>query len=516
MGSLKAITVLLLSACVASVSLEAQTKEPKSPTVKNLIILLGDGMGVQHLSLGELFLQHSRKPPGRKRTLAMTEMMAQGETGLVSTSPHGGLAVDSASSMTQFAGGVPAIPEVIGVDRHGESIVSVLEFAKELGKLVGVVSDTRATHATPAAFYAHQRHRSLENEIAVDLIESELDLALGGGLRHFVPKCAEGSKRKDDRDLITEAKAKGFEVVQTLKELKSVHSGRVLGLFAGSHLPDGITHSRTAHDRRREIPTLAEMTQHALRLFDSHPEGFVLLVEGGQIDHAAHEHDTGRLLHEILKFDEAVSVAKAWSKGRQDSLVTVVADHETAGFGISYSSADIPTPRPFRGPHFSKDKFAPRFNFIPPKVLDRIYKQEKSLTSIVKEFEALPEPEQSPEALSSLVEHYLDFSFSSKDAVRVLRRISNPYYVEGHKYLGERFVADLGLRQAFYPYSDNNQQALIGLCLASQQGVVWSTGTHTAQPVPIIAVGPEEVIDQFDGFHTSVQVGAFWKRVLAN
>ena len=201
--------------------------------------------------------------------------------------------------------------------------------------------------ATPAGFASHQTHRSKQDKIAVDLIDAEVDVMLGGGLAWWIPQEANDpdsetyrrlakrtgetieirSKRRDSRDLFEEAGAGGLALCFNRTQLEQASGDRLLGLFARDILMNGIRETRTKEDPGRTIPTLREMTEKALHVLSRNPNGFFLVVEAGLIDWAGHDHDTGTLLHEMLKFDETVALVHEWAQGRKDTLVLVTADH---------------------------------------------------------------------------------------------------------------------------------------------------------------------------------------------
>ena len=186
---------VLISACSTEekiVEVEKIVKVEPTPvtSVKNVILMIGDGMGVQQVGLLE---DYARRAPNSiynsaNNQTALSKFSKNGLMGLSMTSPHGGLVVDSACSATQLATGMPAGSEMIGLDNNGNIVKTILERAKAAGKATGLVSDTRITHATPASFAAHQPHRSLENDIAAQMIASEsVDVLFSGGARNFLP-----------------------------------------------------------------------------------------------------------------------------------------------------------------------------------------------------------------------------------------------------------------------------------------------------------------------------------------
>src|SRR3989338_87436 len=148
--------------------------------VKNIILMIGDGMGPQQISL---LLQYAKQAPDAAavpdRTLSLERLIAAGETGMMSTYPKDNLVIDSAASATHLATGEFTRTEMVGLNRNGFFAETLLEKARRLGKSTGLVTDTRVTHATPAAFAAHQMHRSMENEIAEDILKTQPDVILG-------------------------------------------------------------------------------------------------------------------------------------------------------------------------------------------------------------------------------------------------------------------------------------------------------------------------------------------------
>jgi len=503
-----------------SEEVSASTDEPRA---RNVILMIGDGMGPQQLSLLFAYAQHTGDP--EKKSAIEQLLDRSGNIALVRTEPHGALVVDSAAAATQLATGQYAGSEMIGVNYQGDSAPTVLEIAKQHGKSTGLISDTRITHATPAAFASHQRHRSLENEIAVDMFENRVDVMLSAGLRYWVPQAVNQrdsaaylallqmiggaydpiSKREDNRNLLLEARAE-YQLVFDRSALAQVNSGKVLGLFANSEMLDALAERRALKTGVRTEPTLDEMTSKALEILDQNPEGFFLMVEGGQIDWACHNNDSGTLLAEMLRFDRAVRTVMEWVEDRDDTLVLITADHETGSFGFSYHADDIPDARRIGGDVFGREPFEPDFNFVSPKVLDRLDAQSKSFFQIFTEFDALPSKKQSPERLMEIInEGVAPFSITLADAAAILTRSANPYFREGHSYLGTKTLPQITNQQAFFVYGENLRMNRLGHILAAQQGTVWGTGTHTNTPVPLITHGPHA--DRFRGILHATDVG---------
>ncbi|WP_305857367.1 alkaline phosphatase [Balneatrix alpica] len=504
--------------------------------VKNVILMIGDGMGPQQVGLLESYAQLApQQQIYQDRQSFMAKLAAQGKMGSSMTYPDNALVVDSACSATQLALGRMAPSEVIGLDAEGNPQETVLEKAKRLGKATGLVSDTRLTHATPASFAAHQPHRSLENEIAVDMLTTGVDVMLSGGIRHFIPKSTNDkgevyqqlealtqgsvklkSKRKDERNLITEAQQQGYQLAFNRNQLAATGDGKVLGLFAYSGMMDGIRYTKAKEDAARTEPTLKEMTEKALSLLEKDEDGFFLMVEGGQIDWAGHNNDAGTMLHEMLKFDEAIGAVHAWAQGREDTLIIVTADHETGSFGFSYSAADIPAPSKLPGSGFANQDFAPAFNFGGLAILDRLYAQSLSFQDMMDSFRALEQSEQTPAKLAEIINAASEFKVTEEQAAKVLVMTPNPYRHEGHGYLDVEEIPKIDDFQAFYVYPDEIHLDLIGRQMAEQQNVVWGTGTHTHTPVQVVAWGPADLTEPLSAMVHHRDVGALMMQALGD
>jgi alkaline phosphatase len=247
-------------------------------------------------------------------------------TGLVHTASADSRITDSAAGATAFAAGVRTNNGAIAVDTAGLPVATILEAAQDRGMATGLVATSSITHATPASFAAHVHSRSEEVKIAGQLVNSAVDLLLGGGRQFFVP--SPDGRREDGRDLIAEAHLAGYQVVADRDEMFAVDSVPILGLFSESHMPYEI-------DRRDDKqPSLSDMTRHAIRLLSEDPAGFLLVIEGSRIDHAAHVNDAAAMLAEILAYDEALRHVLEFANTDGSTLVVSVADHETGGMTL--------------------------------------------------------------------------------------------------------------------------------------------------------------------------------------
>lgn len=299
-----------------------------------IILMIPDGMSFAALTAARIV---SVGVTGR---LNMDLLPVQGR---MSTYSADSMITDSAAAGTALATGqktdngvISQDPSAVRGQLHGAPLKTILEWAEELGLATGLVTTTRVTHATPAAFYAHWYERDDENTVAEQFISrGDIEVLLGGGRRHWLPQGAldpetgAPSKRADERDLIAEAQDLGYTYVwdhQGFQAVDPTATNRLLGLFEYSHMDYELDR---AEDEAGE-PSLAEMTRLAIQLLDQDPDGFFLMVEGGRIDHAAHANDAGRMIWEVIAFDLAVGVAREFAQ-KGDVLLIVAPDHGTGG-----------------------------------------------------------------------------------------------------------------------------------------------------------------------------------------
>ncbi len=271
----------------------------------SVILLIGDGMGPAQLTLARWY---------GERALAMDGFP---HMGLVTTPSASCPVTDSAAAATALACGVKTINRRLGLDPDEVHHTTVLERCRDAGKATGLVTTTRVTHATPAAFVAAHLDRGREGAIAHQVAAAGLDLCVGGGTSKF-----SGTARQ----ALVEA---GYTIAPCFSEMPAAPQRKVFGLFAPSHLPYEFERAEG------EVPPLATLTRDALSRLETAEDGFFLMVEGGRIDHAGHQHDAASVAAETLAFDDAVAVALGFAREREDVLVLTTADHATGSLGLS-------------------------------------------------------------------------------------------------------------------------------------------------------------------------------------
>ncbi len=296
------------------------SSQHENTKIKNVIFLIGDGMGVSYTSAYR-YLKNNPNTPVAERTEFDKYLVGQQMT--YPEDPNQNV-TDSASAATAMSAGVKTYNAAIAVDNDKSEVKTVLEAAKEKGKATGLVATSEITHATPASFGAHDANRNNMNSIADDYFDEmikgnhKVDVLLGGGKSNFV---------RADRDLTKEFKKAGFSYVTDKNQMLKDRNDQVLGLFAPGGLPKMI-------DRAKEIPSLQDMTNSAIDRLSKDKDGFFLMVEGSQIDWAGHDNDIVGAMSEMEDFEKAYKAAIEFAKKDKHTLVVATADHSTGGYSI--------------------------------------------------------------------------------------------------------------------------------------------------------------------------------------
>lgn len=243
------------------------------------------------------------------------------EIGLQQTSSAKEKVTDSAASGTALATGTKTYNGAVGIDTSLTPHQSIAELTASLGWSTGVVATSTISHATPACFYAHVEQRGMEDEIAFQLLSSEIDFFAGGGLARFIA-------RADSTNILPLAAEKGFLVdTSQLAAAGTLDANQKYGfLLAMGGMPPMI------QGRGDFLP---DATKLAISHLSQNPEGFFLLVEGSQIDWAGHANNTDYLVGEMLDFEKTIAAALDYAEKDGNTLVVVTADHETGGFTLS-------------------------------------------------------------------------------------------------------------------------------------------------------------------------------------
>ncbi len=310
-------SLLIISGCETSRNVSTGpvvNNVPEGIRPKNVIFLIGDGMGLPQIT-GAMYMNNNQTVFERFKNI-----------GFHKSHSSDNLVTDSAAGATSFASGVKTYNGAIGVDAQKQSVPTILEMAEQKGMATGMVVTSSITHATPAAFIAHVNGREEAEGIAVQFLDTPIDLFIGGGMKAF-------TQRVDQRDLVSELKAKGYDITsyfeQEISQL-NVNTSKNIGYFTanGEPLPE-----------REGRDYLPEATRKSLDyLGDRSPNGFFLMIEGSQIDWGGHANDANYVVTELLEFEKVINQVLDWSEKNRNTLVVVTADHETGGFAVNPGS----------------------------------------------------------------------------------------------------------------------------------------------------------------------------------
>ena len=322
---------------------------------KNVILFIGDGMSPAH-RIGARLLSKGIAQGKSLGKLAMDDMP---HMALVATDGSDSIITDSANSASAYATGHKSGVNAMGVypDRTANpfddpKVEPIAKLAKRrIDLAVGIVTNTEIQDATPAAMATHTRRRNTYDQIVEQYFDVKPDVLMGGGLANFLPKDADGSKRKDDTDYTAKFKAAGYRYATNAAELSAAgadkSTGKLLGLFALGNM-DGVLDRRFLKGgsvkKYPDQPDLTDQVKTALTVLSAKPNGFFLMVESGMIDKYAHLLDFDRAVYDTIMLDNAVRQTKEWAKARgDDTLILVISDHNHPNSLIGTINDDMST-----------------------------------------------------------------------------------------------------------------------------------------------------------------------------
>lgn len=287
----------------------AQNEKPR--VAKNVIFMIGDGMGLTQISAASYSF---RKPLNIERF---------NDIGLMKTYCKDDLITDSAAAAAAMSRGIKANKNSFGSDKETSAPKSVIEIFEQKDFQTGIVVTSSLTHATPAAFYTYQVSRSMDEGIALDLLDSRIDFLVGGGMKFF-------NRRTDERDLLEEFKVRGYSIRTYLDgsfEDNLAYADRNFLYFTADTKPLPASAGRDYLDKA---------SQFGVRFLQNRAKdnGFFCLIEGSQIDWAGHSNEFEWLLREMRDFDKVVGSMLDFAIKDGNTLLVVTADHETGGLSI--------------------------------------------------------------------------------------------------------------------------------------------------------------------------------------
>ncbi|HZH85781.1 MAG TPA: alkaline phosphatase [Brumimicrobium sp.] len=294
---------------------------------KNIIFMVSDGMSAGTLTLADMYAQ---KAIGKHTTWIENYKNGRFKRAMMDTASADSLVTDSAAGGSAWGGGVRVPNDSLNMGSNGEVYTPILQKFKRAGKKVGCVTTVPITHATPASFCVNNENRRNQPEIAEQYAELKFDVMMGGGDKYF-----SAEKRKDKKDVYSQFVNAGYDVVKSKSALKNtlISDKPLLGVFDDDSLPYTIDQMSDDH-LQSTVPNIVEMTTVAIEKMKNHPEGFVLQVEGGKVDWAAHANDAPGLITDQIAFDQALQVALDFAIEDKNTLIIVTTDHGNANPGL--------------------------------------------------------------------------------------------------------------------------------------------------------------------------------------
>ncbi len=311
----KLIVLITLAAFIAG-PVYSKEKAPKNEKVKNVILIIGDGMGLAASTVWMINQQYGPTCFDRAQFV-----------GLSKTYSANNRVTDSAAAGTAMATGTKTNNSMLGVAPDGTPVESIASLAKKEGKSVGIVVNSYILDATPGAFYAHANKRGDRKKVMEDLIAFKPEVIIGGGRKYFTSKDYE----ENGKNMLQKAKEAGFTYVETPEDFYATKETPILGLISEGNYPLVID---------RDSDYLMYAAEHTLDILDDNKKGFFAMIEGSQIDHAAHGNNTEELIFEMEEFDKAVNAAFDYADTHKGTLVVVTADHETGGITLPSGNKD--------------------------------------------------------------------------------------------------------------------------------------------------------------------------------
>lgn len=465
----KAIVIILVVATLLVLAKHIfspkQTNEPvesRNQIARNVILYVGDGMGPSTMGLLMTYARYAQGSKYTGKQSVLEKFMNNSEQGFVLANIYDGIVADSPSSITQITSGEMSVGGYVGMNYKKQKVKTVFRLAQERGLAVGIVADTELIDGTPSGLVAHNLDRYDKSAIAEDMINSDVDVMLSGGKKHFGEK------------LLKRAKKNGYEIVFDKQNLRLTKTNKVLGLFTETYMPYAID----KHKRENlDIPDLTTMALKALDVLSKNKNGFFLMVEASKIDWASHMQDAGTLMHEMLAFDETLAFLYKYAYKNPDTLLIVMADHDTGGFGFEYykNKEGVKELIAMDG---TKIKMGKK-NFASYENLNRLYRQKTLFLNFKKEFESFPQEQQDLENFTAL--------FNNMFAM---------------------FLTDQDLAKIFVTKDYNGLKKL----LDKKRNIVWSSTNHVSTPINVVAYGPDS--EQFRGVYHSTEIAKKIENIL--
>lgn len=425
-------------------------KSDGGATPQKIIHLVADGMSMGTLTCADYLSQQVRG-----RGLVWTQLLNR--TGVVNALMNmrslNSQVTDSSAASSSWGSGSRITNGAVNRLPDGRSLKTLYEVLGQAGWKRGLVTTTEITHATPAGFAASVARRGMGEKIAEQYLQRGVDVLLGGGRKHFSAEL-----RKDKKNLYAEYEKKGYTVMQSKLDLEKAALDKPwIGTFSDSHLPYTVDQINDA-ELQKKVPTLAEMTKRALAKLGRSPR-FILQVEGGRVDHACHTCDAIGAFRDQIAFDEAVEQCLAYQKEHSETLVVITTDHGNGNPGLNGA-----------GPGYGQS----------PALFAHLQEATTSFSVMLKRMGKTPTTDQIRKVIVESTGYKVPLS-KVEQLAPFFEKKGDPLY---------------GLL--------NSVVAQLGQLMGNHWGIGWSANMHTADYVPLTAVGPGA--ERFSGFIQNTDV----------
>ncbi|WP_353433301.1 alkaline phosphatase [Polynucleobacter sp. MWH-UH23A] len=442
---------------------------------ENIIILFADGTTSSQYEFGRYSSRILRQQP-----FAITDfVMAKGHFQLMKTESANYFVTDSAAAASAMSTGQKVNNGSISVTPDGKTPITLMKFAKDSGKRIGLISTAPIYDASPAAFSVHAKSRRDSESIVNQYLLLEPEVLMGGGVDFFLPNTVNGGKRSDGKNIIQAFQERGYQYIDTPDALNNLSKPKILGLFANEDIDYEIERNP------KEAPSLSQMLDAGLRTLKQQTNlknGFVLFVENENTDSAGHNNDVASLMRDLWAFDDAVKIALDFQNRNPNTLIIVTGDHETGGFSPTYGRKNLAP--------------AGNTNYLNVDIqqLKLIEQFKMSLNEFSTQFKNKIKQGATKPELNTFLNSLLEENFPGLNLDDDLR---------------EKIINQGQL----YPNSNYLPSNILGLAIARQTGFYWGSSGHTPAPITIAAIGPGSNI--FRGYDDNTSFALKLQRLIS-
>ncbi len=426
-----------LSTAVLGLPSFAEKKLGKPRLAKNIIFLVSDGMP---MSIPTMVNHYRQLTEGKESYWMWLLDQPFVVNALQDTRSLNSVVTDSSAAASTWGSGRRIWNGQVNCYPDGTKLRTLFEILREQGMRTGLATTTTMTHATPSGFAICHPTRDDEEGIAAQHLNRNVDVLFGGGNKFFA-----ADKRKDKRDLYAEFRKRGYEVVRDRASMKAAAGKKLLGIFADSHLPYTIDR-KNSPKLAGTVPTLAQMAHKAIQTLKGSPNGFILQIEGGRVDHGNHSNDLPGAVFDQIDFEEAMKVAVDFARQDGETLVIITSDHACGGTSLNGSGDEY---------------------IDSTKGLQSLSRMKASWNNLLTEIKL----DVKVPRIQELVRDKVGFGIKKEEAEVIAAAIDNK----------SPFKAS-----AFY----GSANAALGLILGNSTKVTFTSGNHTNDHVLLTALGP--------------------------